>query len=256
MRRFVLCLGMLLAWPLAVQAAKPAEPASIEFGAGAWVDVDATGKAHVVEMDKLTRFKDDGEPGSIADIIKSRLRERIETWEFTPPTKNGAAVAGKTHVGMRLQAYVAESGGMGLRIESADTGMALRKRSSWLPLTDELGNSNSWWVKVYLKVNPDGHVIEARAEDSSLFRGKGAVKQDSPRLTKAIWEAFSGYEFDTEWVDGQPIAGEAIQPIMACGSISTCNMASSELNEQDDESALAAVDPAIRLRTAVAGTVL
>ena len=78
MRRIVLCLGMLLAWPLAGQAAKPAEPTSIEFGAGAWVDVDATGKAHVVEMAKLG-FKDEDKPGSLANAIKTRMQERIET---------------------------------------------------------------------------------------------------------------------------------------------------------------------------------
>ncbi len=258
MRRIVLCLGILLAWPLAAQAAKPAEPASIEFGAGAWVDVDATGKAHVVEMDKLSRFKDDGESGSIADIIKARLRERIEAWEFQPPTKNGVAVSGKTHVDVRLQAYVAESGGMGLRVESASTGMAVRKRSSYLPLTDELGLSNTWWINVHLKVGPEGRVVEARIQDSSLFHGKGAITQVPPRVAKGIREMFEGYEFDTESVDGVPIAGEAIQPIMACTSISACNdnMAGMQSDEQGEKSDLAVVDPAVRLRTAVAGTVL
>src|SRR5690242_7275116 len=104
MHRFILCLGMLLMWPLAGQAAKPAEAASIEFGAGAWVDVEPTGKAHVVEMDRLSQFKDEDKPGSIADIIKARLRDRIESWEFTPPTKNGVPVSGKTSVSVTLTA--------------------------------------------------------------------------------------------------------------------------------------------------------
>ena len=81
MRRFALCLGLLLAWPLAGQAAKPAEPTSIEFGAGAWVDVDATGKAHVVEMDRLEGLGNGtgSGSGSLADVINARLRERIES---------------------------------------------------------------------------------------------------------------------------------------------------------------------------------
>ena len=70
---------------LAGQAAKPAEPTSIEFGAGAWVDVDATGKAHVVEMDKLSRFKDDGKPGSIADIIRRGCGNGSNHGNFRPP---------------------------------------------------------------------------------------------------------------------------------------------------------------------------
>ena len=256
MRRFILCLGILLAWPLAGQAAKPAEPASIEFGAGAWVDVDATGKAHVVEMDKLTRFKDDGEPGSLADIIKSRLRERIETWEFTPPTKGGAAVAGKTHLSMWVQAFDSGSGSIGLRVESANTGMALRKRSSYLPLSDELGSSNYWWMNVYLKVGPEGRVVETRVLDSSLFHGKGATTQVPPRVDKAIREMFEGYEFDTESVDGMPIAGEAIQPIVACQSDSACEAAARQSHGQEQGPDFAAIDPAVTLKTAVAGTVL
>lgn len=256
MRRFALCLGILLAWPLAGQAAKPAEPTSVEFGAGAWVDVDATGKAHVVKMDKLGRFKDEDKPGSLADIIKSRLRERIETWEFTPPTKNGVTVSGRTHVYMNVQAYGAESGGIGLRIESANTGMALRNRPSLMPLTDELGISSRWWIKVYLRADPDGHVVEARVQDSSLLHGKGAVKQVSPRLARAVREAFDGYEFDTESVDGQPIAGEGILPIVACSTASECSKMDAEIDGERRDANFAAADPAIRLRTAVAGTVL
>lgn len=249
MGRFVLCLGILLAWPLAGQAAKPSEPASVEFSAGAWVDVDATGKAHVVEMDKLSRFKDDDKPGSLADIVKSRLRERIESWEFQPPSRNGASVTGKTHVYMNVQAYGTDSDGIGLRIKSAYTGMALRKRASVMPLIDELGITGRWWLKVHLTVGPDGRVVEARVEDSSLFHREGAMKQPSLRLARKVRETLRDFEFDPELVDGQPIAGEGILPIL-------CNTDSIEPDEHEEEADFAAVDPAIQLRTAVAGTVL
>lgn len=249
MRRIVLCLGIMLAWPLMAQAAKLVQPTSVEFSAGAWVEVDATGKAHVVEMDRLRQFQDDGKPGSLADVIKARLRERIESWEFAAPTENGVAVSSKTHVFMDVQAYGNDSGGIGLRIESASTGMAIRKRSSIMPLLDELGMSNSWWMEVLLKASPEGRLVEARVVDSSLFHGKDPVSQDSLRLAKALQKTFKGYEFNNESVNGQRIAGEGVLRIL-------CNTATIESDEKEKEPDFAAANSAVRLRTAVAGTVL
>lgn len=256
MHRFVFCLGLLLAWPLAAQTTDPTKPASVEFGAGAWVDVDATGKAHVVEMDKLRRFKDEDKPGSLADAIKERLRERIEAWEFTPPTKNGVAVSGKTHVRMSVEAYVAGPGSIGLRIGSANTGMVWKKRLTLLPLFDELGMSDDWWLKVHLKVGPEGRVVEARAMDSNMFHGDNPRSRDSLRLAKALREAFRDAEFETEWVDGQRIAGEGILPISVCMYGKACKVPDEEPGKQGEEEDFAAVNPAVKLITAVAGTVL
>ncbi|MFT3898321.1 MAG: hypothetical protein QM719_11625 [Thermomonas sp.] len=257
MRRFVLCLGLLLLWPLAGQAA---QPASVDFGAGAWVDVDATGKAHVVEMDKLTGFNDDGKPGSIAEIIKARLRERIETWEFTPPTKNGVTVAGKTHVGVALVAEDDGAGGLQLRVKSARTGMEVLQFPSLRPLLSELGGASGWWFMVHLDIGPNGQVVDARMVDSRMFNGREFVAQSSRfarNVDQTITKLVKQMTFSTEFVDGQPIAGEGDMPIKVCAdSPGRCDVVDPEPAAKSDGREFAAVNPAVQLRTTVAGTAL
>ena len=260
MRRFVLCLGLLLAWPLAGQAAKPAEPTSIDFDAGAWVDVDATGKAHVVEMDKLTGFKDDDKPGSIADIIKSRLRERIESWEFQPPTKNGVAVSGKTYVGVSLVAEDDGAAGLRLRLRSASTGMQMLQRPSLRPLLSQLGGASGWKFMLHLDIGPDGHVADARMVDSRMFNGREFVAQSSRfarNLDQTVTKLVKQMTFSTESVDGQAIAGEGALPIKVCAYFgSRCDTADMEPAAKSEATEFAVINPAVQLRTAVAGTVL
>ena len=260
MRRFVFCLGILLAWPLATQAAKPAEPTSVEFGAGAWVDVDATGKAHVVEMDKLTRFKDDDEPGSIADVIKARLRERIESWEFTPPTKNGVTVAGKTHVGVAMVAEDDGAGGLQLRVKSAGTGMQVLQYPSLRPLVSELGGASGWWFMVHLDIGPNGQVVDTHMVDSRMFNGREFVAQSSRfarNVDQTVTKLVKQMTFSTEFVDGQPIAGEGDIPIKVCtNSPGRCDVVDPEPAAKTDAREFVVVNPAVQLRTAVAGTVL
>ena len=260
MRRFVLCLGILLAWPMAGQTAKPAEPASIEFGAGAWVDVDATGKAHVVEMDRLSQFKDDGEPGSIADIIKARLRERIESWEFQPPTKNGVAVSGKTHVGLSLAAEGDGAGGLQIRVKSARTGMQVLQFPSLRPLVSELGGASGWWFMVHLDIGPNGQVVDAHMVDSRMFNGREFVAQSSRfarNVDQTVTKLVKQMTFSTEFVDGQPIAGEGDIPIKVCtNSPGRCDVVDPEPAAKSDAREFVVVNPAVQLRTAVAGTVL
>ena len=83
MRRIEFACWLAMSW--AAHAAKPAEPVQVDFGAGAWVDVDATGKAHVVEMDRFDPVsRTTANPDPLRTIIKARLRERIETWQFQP----------------------------------------------------------------------------------------------------------------------------------------------------------------------------
>ena len=259
MRRFVLCLGLLLAWPLATQAAKPAEPTSIEFGAGAWVDVDATGKAHVVEMDRLSQFKDEDKPESIADVIKARLRERIESWEFTPPTKNGVPVSGKTHVSVALTAEDDGAGGLQLKVKSAGTGMQMLQRPHLFPVLNKMGGYNGWWFNIHLNTDLSGRVVDVQMIDSKGFNGREFVNQP-PRFTSEINKAalnfVKGITFTPEVVDGEPIAGEGEFPIKICASDSACDKASTDSGEQREGSDFAATDPAVKLRTAVAGTAL
>jgi len=254
MRRIVLCLGILLAWPLAGQAAKPAEPASIEFGAGAWVDVDATGKAHVVEMDKLSRFKDDGEPGSIADIIKARLRERIETWEFQPPTKNGVAVPGRTHLAVSLKALGDDAGGMSIRVLDAGTGPKLAdvRMQELVKLFMIDGQEGKTTVNVEWR--SDGSIDTVEILGPSNLSSRNTTASLQPGGRKAMLAVVKTWHIDPEIVDGAPIPGSGMIPIVFCWGDTPCKNDGDA--EKPQRSELVASNPAISLRTAVAETVL
>jgi len=253
MRGIALCLGMLLAWPLATQAAKPAEPTSIDFGAGAWVDVDATGKAHVVEIDQLSEFKDDGKPGSLADIIKQRLRERIEMWEFVPPASNGAAVNGRTHVHVSLEASTADGGGMAIRVLGAATGAKLVKRQMGELIKAMMDYGYVGRVNIDVAWKDDGSVESADSVASSVG-GKVTSRSVSPKFLKTVLKAVQDWRFDPEIVEGTPIPGKGRVPINFCLS-GECP-AEEKTSSNTAESLFTAIDPAIGLRTAVAGTML
>lgn len=251
-------LGMLLAMPFATNAVEPATPSEVEFGAGAWVDVDATGKAHVVEMDRLDRFKDEGSPGSLVEIIEDRLRERIESWQFQPPTKNGVAVSGRTHVNALLVAEDDRSGNIRLRVKRANTGMAMKQRPSFMPLAFEMGGASGWRLVVHLEIDPQGHVAEARIVNSSVFNGREFIPRRSYLdLTKVTLRTVRQIEFEMERVDGQPIAGGGDLPIQLCiGGSAACDDSTVDGQSVADGPEFATVNPAMQLRSTVAGTVL
>jgi len=259
MRRIAWCPGILLLASWAVQAATPAEPLSVEFGAGAWVDVDATGKARVVEMDKLDRIQDEDKPGSISSIIKARLRERIESWQFEPPMKNGVAVAGRTHVNMAVVIEDIGSGDMRLRVKRANTGLVISQMPSFVPVMSEMGRATGWTAVVHLEISPRGHVTDTRLVDFKVFDGKKFVARPGYHdLSRAALGIIRQAEFEMEQVDGQPIAGGGDLPVQMCISGSAaCSDATSKGNTDDENrAAFAATNPAIGLRTEVVDTIL
>ena len=254
MRRIVLCLGILLAWPLTGQAAKPTEPTSIDFDAGAWVDVDATGKAHVVEMDTLREFKDDGKPGSIADIIKARLRERIDSWEFQPPMRDGVAVPGKTHINAYLEASSSDDGGMSIRILNVSTGAKLVNRQMGGLTVAMMDYGYVGRVTVDVAWKGDGSIDAVTPADSTSSGAKSDAKSVPPKFLKTVLKAVQAWRFDPEIVDGTPISGKGRVPIVFCMD-GTCPD-SDNSGTKAPEPQFTALDPAVGLRTAVAGTAL
>jgi hypothetical protein len=253
MRRIAWLLALLVAVPYASQGAKPAEPVSVQFRAGAWVDVDASGKGHVVEMDKLNGLKDDGTPGSLAEVIKARLRDRIESWEFDPPTKAGVAVSGRTHVAMSIVAEDDGADGIALRIESATTGSQTLQRPSLMSLVREAGNADGWWLLANMRIDQQGKVIDARVVESKAFDGRKFTPRASSVLAKATVKAVMQFEFAPELVDGQPIASEGDMPISICAS-KACMSADDDLMEARKSQEFVSTNPVMQLRTAVAGT--
>jgi hypothetical protein len=255
MRRIAWSMALLVAIPYAAHAAKPAKPVSVQFRAGAWVDVDPSGKGHVVEMDKLDGFKDEGTPGSLADIIKKRLRDRIESWEFDPPTKAGVAVSGKTHVAMSMVAEDDGADAIALRIESAKTGSQTLQRPSLMPLVREAGNADGWWLLVHMTIDPQGRVADASVVESKVFDGRKFKPRASNALARATVKTMMQFEFVPELVDGQPIASEGDMPISICMS-KACMNADADLMQARNSQDFVSANPVMQLRTAVAGMVL
>ena len=244
MRRFVFCLGMLLAWPLAGQAAEPAAPTSVEFGAGAWVDVDATGKAHVLEMERVSEFKGNGRPGSIAELIKERLRERIESWEFQPATKNEIPVPSRTHISVKAEAVDDEHGGMMLRVVSARTGGDIADGKSSELARIQGSPFTTGVIVIDIAYRGDGSVETANLVESSF---------DNKFVGKRALEVAMTWRISPEVVDGRPLPGKARIPIFLC--IENECPDKKDANP-DDVREFTAIDPAVRLRTPVAGTVI
>lgn len=259
MRPIVPCVLLLLATTTLARATGAVQPASVQFGAGAWVDVDATGKAHVIAMDGQGRLGADGRPSPLADIIATRLRERIESWEFQPPMKNGVAVPGKTHVHVLVSGEDDGSGGIRLRTLHAGTGMQLIRKPSLMPLVLEMGAAQAWRLLVRLEVDAQGHVAHARITESSVFNGRDFVARPTHLdLNRTVVRTVSQFEFEMEQVDGRPIAGAGELPIHLCmgGSAGCDDAVAVGKSAQDDETEFVAVSPAMQLKSAVAGTVL
>lgn len=252
MRRIIFVL--LLAISSAAHAAKPAQPVSVRFHASAWVDVDPSGKAHVVEMDKLDGLKDEGKSGSLADIIKTRLRERIETWEFEPPTKNKIAVPGKTFVFVSLEASDTGNDSIAIRILSAVTGGKLVDKQM-RELVDAMLRSGGWGrVTVDVTWQSDGSVKSVDVVDAP-YQGKASLSNaDTRKLAKATAKVAKNWRFDPEIVDGTPIAGEGRVPISFCLD-GRCPKAD-EPDAADSEPQFTTLDPAVGLRSAVANSTL
>ena len=245
---------MLLAVSSATNSAKPAAPTSVEFGAGAWVDVDATGKAHVVEMDRLSRFTDDGKPGAIADIIKARLRERIESWEFTPPTRDGVAVSGKTHLGVSLEASSEGGRGLTIRVLDAGTGAKLANRPMGELIRAKMDYGYSGQVVVDMAWKSDGSIDAVTPVNSMSPDAQSKPKPVSPKFLKAVLRAMKDWRFDPEIVAGTPIPGKGTIPIAFCWGGKSCESDAS--TAKPSRADLVASNPAVGLRTEVAGLVL
>ena len=216
--------------------------------------MDATGKAHVVEMDKLDRFKDDGEPGSIADVIKSRMRERIESWEFIPPMRHGVAVPGKTHVYISLEAYDGNTGGMAIRILNAVTGGRISEVHMGELIKAMMISGESGRVSIDVAWRNDGSVDSLEVADNSTQERNRHAQTIGPKLLKAALKIAQTWRFEPEIVEGMPIPGKGRVPIAFCLDGKCPGEEKSETTIQEPQ--FAALDPAIGLRTAVAGTAL
>jgi hypothetical protein len=253
MSAMTLFAGLLLGIPLVAAAA--AAPASLEFGASAWVDVDTSGNAHVTEMGKVTDLGDVPKLAPIVDKIKSRLRARIESWQFIPATRNGVVVASKTHVRASLEGFDDGSGGLGIRILSANTGSELKDNNySGIQAAGQKAGEEGL-VTLDITYGEDGKVRTVLVHDSKTFNQGQFGGHASRDLRRGLMEAARAWLLVPEQVAGQPVSGEGRTTIIFCFS-TACTSAARSSSDRKIEPLFTSVDPAVKLRSAVVDTAL
>jgi len=256
MRRLAVAAGLLLACSGAIAG----EPESLDFNVSAQVDVDVTGKAHVLEMGKVSRLSDVPSLAPVAETIAQRLRQRIETWQFTPAARLGQPVASTTNVHVALEGSDDGHGGLAVRILNARTGGDLRDPNR-LALTIALNRAQEEAViAVGVEYDESGHVQSLSEVDARGFRHGKFVGTPGKSLRKDVLAAARDWTFVPEKIEGHPIVGRGVVPVRLCFS-AECTSAPYIRERGDDGrdgsdagTSFAAVDPAVTLRSAVAGT--
>ena len=117
--RVVLCLLAFL--PFAYAAGKD-RITELDFVGSAWVDVDAKGHGRVEQVDSVTKLDNVPALAPAVARIKEVLKQRIESWEFIPATRDGIAVPSRTYLSVEMEGMDDGKGGLGIRILSAHGG--------------------------------------------------------------------------------------------------------------------------------------
>lgn len=249
--------GLLLSvLPMAVAAKAPI--ASLGFSAYNWVDVDAAGKARIAETGEVAGFSDVPKLAPIAEQIQSRLRGLVESWEFIPAMRNGAAVPSRTYLRVNLVGSDDGAGGLAIRIRSADTGAKFSdKNIAGLRYAGERAGVEG---RVVIKVaySATGDVISATAVDSKSENRPWFVRRADRILSKRMLKAAMQWKFKPEQVAGQPIPGAGLVPVVFCfdGGCDPGNRIDPNAAAAATDPEFAATDPAVKLRRAIAGTAL
>ena len=247
-------LYLLLLLPLPVLAASVKKAPSVEFYAIAWADVDASGTAHVDQIDEVTKLED--VPGLAPAVvrIKELLKQRLETWQFVPATREGIAVASRTCVYVRLEGADDGKGGLGMRILSASTGPRADYLVPHYP-PDAMREGTEGLILLVVEYDEAGRVTSVKAEQSkTIWNGKLRDRGSAALKGAAIGTAWL-WTFQNERVAGEPKSGSVRVPVQFCMS-SECVKVRWEQPGMPDNGEFAAINPAVKLRSAVAGTAL
>ena len=253
MRGSTLLAGIFSANPLLALARPPAAP--VALSGSAWVDVDASGKAHVVEMGKLSPLSDVPGLAPVVQRIDDRLRAAIESWQFVPATRDGVATASPTHVAVSMEATDDGAGGMAVRLLSVGTGAGLRDMDM-APLVRAVTLSQTeGLVKLQLTYAADGSISSAELLESHEFRKGRFIGVANSVLRRKAVAAAASWRLAPETVDGIPRAGVGSITLVFCLT-PQCVQAPRADGEGQASPQFASTDPAVRLRTPIAGTAL
>ena len=250
--RNILCLLAML--PLQVLAVPPKE-ARMEFYASTWAEVDTSGTAHIDHVEELSKLEDVPALAPAVAHIKELLKQRIESWQFVPATRDGIAVPSRTHVMIRLEGMDDGKGGLGLRIRSASTGASFRDMLPPLYPPGAFRSGREGRVLLVVDYDEDGKVVDVTTEETQdIYSGKMGGPA-STEFKRAAIKAARNWTIENETVAGRPKAGKSRIPVTFCLSDACMQLPETEPDMPRDGE-LVAIDPAVKLRSAVAGTAL
>jgi TonB family protein len=253
--RVVLCLLTFLPFACAVGKDRITE---LNFVGSAWVDVDAKGHGRVEHVDSITKLDDVPALAPAVARIKEVLKQRIESWEFIPASRDGVAVPSRTYLSVGMEGMDDGKGGLGIRIQSAHGGPQGQFTPPAYPPT------------AYRNGIQGGVLIDVGFDDQGVVTSVEPVKSTDPIIKRkfsnseffveAVIAAARAWTFKTEQVGGFPVPGRIRVPVSFClsdvgGGCSPPERAAKKADVPRDGEYLA-LDPAVRLRSAVAGTAL
>ena len=246
-------IGLALLLLFMPPSAVAATSTPLEFGATALVDVDATGKAHVVEMQKVSTLEDVPSLAPIVERIKGRLKDAIESWQFVPAMQDGIAVRSQTHVVVQLEGTDDGAGGMAVRVRSAAPGAGMRRMDmSRLQAAVTMAQAEGF-VTLDLTYDATGKVVGSELVDSKALSDAGFTGKADKELRRGALAESRTWELDPELVDGHPRSGSGRITLIFCLS-PRCGTTPLPGEEGPDPQQFASNDPAVKLRSNVAGT--
>jgi TonB family protein len=253
--RVVLCLLAFL--PCAYAAGKD-RTTELDFVSSAWVDVDAKGHGRVEQVDSVTKLDKVPALAPAVAHIKEVLKERIESWEFIPATRDGVAVSSRTYLYVEMEGMDDGKGGLGIRILSAHGGPQGQLTPPTYPPT------------AYRNGIQGGVLIDVGFDDQGVVTSVEPVKSTDPIIRRkfsnskffveAAIAAARAWTFKAEQVGGFPVPGRVRVPVSFCLAMpgSSCGSSERAAKKADvpRDGEFLALDPAVKLRSAVAGTAL
>jgi TonB family protein len=242
---FVLHLALLSSAALA-GSASPGDPLKINVD---WrLSVDAQG--NVMSLEPIPNERVDRVPE-----IRERLEREIRGWRFIPGTIDGKPAASTTALKLFITVKPLDAENASLHIESAGTGGQLEH--SVPPKYPHSAISNRITGLVVLRIDYD-----ASGKVTTAVQDPDAPKPDQTLLAAAITAARQ-WTFAPELVDGHGVPGSVHTPFCYSlrfpnGSVKkeSCEWTPPGKSAAIGEGEVAAVNPATKLATDVAGKTL
>ena len=198
MKRFALGSLALVA-SLAFAQPVDDKPKPLSFRAEARVEVDATGKLVKVEAAQ-----------DLPEGVQDYIEQQLSRWQYRRRLGEQASGIAATWVKLGVCAVPAANGSYSMGLAFEGNGPRLQGGQSWF-VTEGVANAvgrhrYEGEAKVHFVINADG---SARLESIEGLKGPG--RKDIEVETK-LW--ISRLKFDTETLDGRPVATSAVLPIV------------------------------------------